>query len=144
LFHACGRLCGGFERIVTGELSPPAQAATHRQGLITALVLLAAGAVVILSLVVLPAARSDPYTRQTLELAGSAENGERLFLMNCAGCHGIAGQGLVGPNLQGISKRKNDRQLVHQVVSGSTPPMPRFQPDPQAMADLIAHLHALA
>jgi hypothetical protein len=50
----------------------------------------------------------------------------------------------VGPNLKGIGKRKNDRQLVHQVVSGSTPPMPRFQPDPQAMADLIAHLHALA
>ncbi|MCP9771099.1 cytochrome c [Synechococcus sp. Tobar12-5m-g] len=97
-----------------------------------------------LSLVVLPAARSDPYTRQTLELAGSAENGGRLFLMNCAGCHGIAGQGLVGPTLQGISRRKNDRQLVRQVVSGRTPPMPRFQPDPQAMADLIAHLHALA
>lgn len=129
---------------MTGELSPPSPTATHRQGLITALVLLAAGAVVILLLFVLPAARSDPYTRQTLELAGSAENGERLFLINCAGCHGIAGQGLVGPNLKGIGKRKNDRQLVHQVVSGSTPPMPRFQPDPQAMADLIAHLHALA
>ncbi|MCT0199838.1 cytochrome c [Synechococcus sp. CS-1325] len=112
--------------------------------MITALVLLAACACVLLSLVVLPAARSDPYTRQTLELDGSAENGGRLFRMNCAGCHGIAGQGLVGPNLQGISKRKNDRQLVRQVVSGRTPPMPRFQPDPQAMADLIAHLHALA
>jgi len=129
---------------VTGEISPPAPTAVPRQGLITALVLFAAGACVMLSLVVLPAARSDPYTRQTLELAGSAENGGRLFLMNCAGCHGIAGQGLVGPTLQGISRRKNDRQLVRQVVSGRTPPMPRFQPDPQAMADLIAHLHALA
>ncbi|APD47483.1 cytochrome c [Synechococcus sp. CS-602] len=108
-----------------------------------ALVLLAAGACVILSLVVLPAARSDPYTRQTLELAGSTENGGRLFRMNCAGCHGIAGQGLVGPSLQGVSQRRSDRQLVSQVVSGRTPPMPRFQPDPQAMADLIAHLHAL-
>ena len=129
---------------MTGEISPSAPNNSPRQGLITALVLLAACACVLLSLMVLPAARSDPYTRQTLELAGSAENGGRLFRMNCAGCHGIAGQGLVGPNLQGISKRKNDRQLVRQVVSGRTPPMPRFQPDPQAMADLIAHLHALA
>lgn len=128
---------------MTGEISNPAPMPAQRQGLITALVLLAACACVLLSLVVLPAARSDPYTRQTLELAGSAENGGRLFRMNCAGCHGIAGQGLVGPSLKGVSQRRSDRQLVRQVVSGRTPPMPRFQPDPQAMADLIAHLHAL-
>lgn len=128
---------------MTGELSDPTRTPATRQGLITALVLLAASACVILSLVVLPAARSDPYTRQTLELVGSTENGGRLFRMNCAGCHGIAGQGLVGPNLKGVSQRRSDRQLVSQVVSGRTPPMPRFQPDPQAMADLIAHLHAL-
>jgi hypothetical protein len=29
------------------------------------------------------------------------------------------------------------------VVSGRTPPMPRFQPEPQAMADLLAFLHSL-
>jgi mono/diheme cytochrome c family protein len=107
------------------------------------MVLLAASACILLLLVVLPAARSDPYTRRTLELVGSAENGGRLFRMNCAGCHGIAAQGLVGPSLQGVSQRKNDRQLIQQVVSGRTPPMPRFQPEPQAMADLLAHLHGL-
>lgn len=117
---------------------PPA-----RQGLITALTLLAAAACILLLLVLLPAARSDPYTRQTLELVGSAENGGRLFRINCAGCHGIAAQGLVGPSLQGVSQRRNDRQLITQVVSGSTPPMPRFQPEPQAMADLLAHLRTL-
>ena len=105
--------------------------------------LLAAACVAVLALLVIPAARSDPYTHSTLQLSGSTERGEQLFLINCAGCHGIAAQGLVGPNLHGVDSRKNDRQLIQQVVSGRTPPMPRFQPEPQAMADLLAYLHAL-
>lgn len=118
---------------------------SNRRGLIPALILLAAVCVSLLVLlVVLPAARSDPYTRSTLQLSGSAERGEQLFLINCAGCHGIAAQGLVGPNLHGVDGRKNDRQLVQQVVSGRTPPMPRFQPEPEAMADLLAYLHTLS
>lgn len=115
-----------------------------RRGLISALMLVAAVCVAVVALVVLlPAARSDPYTRSTLQLSGSGERGEQLFLINCAGCHGIAAQGLVGPNLHGVNSRKNNRQLIQQVVSGRTPPMPRFQPEPQAMADLLAYLHTL-
>ena len=114
-----------------------------RRGLITALVSVAALASILLLLLVLPAARSDPYTRTTLELSGSVGNGGRLFRLNCAGCHGLAAQGLVGPNLHGVDRRKNYRQLIQQVVSGRTPPMPRFQPEPQAMADLLAFLHSL-
>jgi mono/diheme cytochrome c family protein len=105
--------------------------------------MLAAVACIVLMLLVVPASRQDPYSRATLALSGSAENGGRLFRINCAGCHGLAAQGLVGPNLHGVTHRKNDRQLIQQVVSGSTPPMPRFQPDPQAMADLLAFLHSL-
>ncbi len=115
----------------------------RRRGLIAALASLAAVASILLVLVVLPAARSDPYTRQTLELTGSAADGGRLFRLNCAGCHGLAAQGLVGPNLHGVDRRKSDRQLIQQVVSGRTPPMPSFQPEPQAMADLLAFLHSL-
>jgi mono/diheme cytochrome c family protein len=123
----------------------PESDTTTRRGLISALVLLAAACVaVVVLLVVLPAARSDPYTRSTLQLTGSMERGEQLFLINCAGCHGIAAQGLVGPNLHGVATRKNDRQLIQQVVSGRTPPMPRFQPAPEAMADLLAYLHELS
>jgi mono/diheme cytochrome c family protein len=114
-----------------------------RPGLITALLSLAAVACIVLILVMLPAARNDPYTRTTLDLTGSVENGGRLFRLNCAGCHGLAAQGLVGPDLHGVVHRKNDRRLIQQVVSGRTPPMPRFQPEPQAMADLLAFLHSL-
>jgi mono/diheme cytochrome c family protein len=112
--------------------------------LISALVLLATACVVLVLAFALPAARSDPYTRSTLQLGGSLERGEQLFLINCAGCHGIAAQGLVGPNLHGVAERKNNRQLIQQVVSGRTPPMPRFQPEPQAMADLLSYLHQLS
>lgn len=130
-----------------GGEQPPAggdQPLAQRRSLVAALATLAAVACILLLLVVvLPAARSDPYTRQTLELTGSATDGGRLFRLNCAGCHGLAAQGLVGPDLHGVDRRKNDRQLIQQVVSGRTPPMPSFQPEPQAMADLLAFLHSL-
>ena len=116
---------------------------SRRRSLLSALVVLAAVACAVLALLLLQASRADPYTRATLDRVGSVEDGGRLFRLNCAGCHGLAAQGLVGPNLHGVDRRKNDRQLIQQVVSGRTPPMPRFQPDPQAMADLLAFLHSL-
>ncbi len=143
-FHAPSAQRDLFAPSVIGPSIPESDNgnATSR-GLIPALVLLAAACVAVLAIVVLPAARSDPYTRSTLQLTGSADRGEQLFLINCAGCHGIAAQGLVGPNLHGVDSRKNNRQLIQQVVSGRTPPMPRFQPEPQAMADLLTYLHTL-
>ncbi len=128
--------------------APPTSSGTSAapnlsRGLVAGLVLAAAAACIVLVLLVLPGTRSDPYTRQTLELQGSVEHGALLFRLNCAGCHGIAAQGLVGPDLHGVAERKNQRQLIQQVVSGRTPPMPRFQPEPQAMADLLAYLNGL-
>ncbi len=130
----------------TAATSPPAseaQAPALSRGLAAALVLAAAAACIVVVMLVLPGARTDPYTRQTLALQGSVEHGALLFRLNCAGCHGIAAQGLVGPDLHGVAERKNQRQLIQQVVSGRTPPMPRFQPEPQAMADLLAYLNGL-
>ncbi len=128
---------------IPAAISAAVVALPQRRGLIAALVALAAAACIVLVLLVLQAAGSDPYTRTTLELTGSIGDGGRLFRLNCAGCHGLAAQGLVGPNLHGVDRRKSDRQLIQQVVSGRTPPMPRFQPEPQAMADLLAFLHSL-
>ena len=124
----------------TAEASP---AFLPRRSLVTALLIAAALAITVMVALLLPIARSDPYTRATLALNGSVQDGGRLFRLNCAGCHGLAAQGLVGPNLHGVDRRKSDRQLIQQVVSGRTPPMPRFQPDPQAMADLLSFLHSL-
>ena len=145
-FHAQGHWCEPLPPTVTSEFPPtesPVPSSVKRRSLIAALVVAAAIACIAVVLLVLPATSTDPYTRQTLDLQGSIENGGKLFLINCAGCHGIAGQGLVGPNLHGVTSRKNQRQLIQQVVSGKTPPMPRFQPEPQAMADLLAYLNSL-
>ena len=117
--------------------------APRKRGLITALVVLAVVALVAMSALVASATSRDPYVTSSLEKVGDQEHGSKLFLINCAGCHGIAAQGVVGPNLHGVSQRKNDPALIQQVISGKTPPMPSFQPDPQSMADLLAYLHEL-
>jgi len=136
----CGEECERGRALTSSE---SVAVAPGRTGLIAALAVLALVAAVVVALVLLLPARHDPYIRSSLALTGDAERGGRLFLINCAGCHGIAGQGLVGPRLQGVDQRRSDVWLIQQVTSGRTPPMPRFQPDPQAMADLLAHLHTL-
>ena len=113
------------------------------RGLITALVVLAASACVVLLLWVINSAQQDPYVRASLEIQGDPDHGGQLFRINCAGCHGLAGQGLLAPQLIGITDRLRDPALIHQIVSGDTPPMPSFQMAPEAMADLLSHLHQL-
>ncbi len=85
----------------------------------------------------------DPYVQLVLSETGNLQQGNAIFQINCAGCHGIYGDGLVGPSLHGVADRKSQLTLIHQVISGSTPPMPQFQPNPQEMADLLAYLTSL-
>lgn len=86
---------------------------------------------------------SDPYTQSVLENSGDVLRGNSIFQINCAGCHGWQAEGNVGPSLYNVSRRKSPGQLIHQVVSGATPPMPKFQPTPQEMADLLKYLESL-
>jgi mono/diheme cytochrome c family protein len=86
---------------------------------------------------------SDPYVRNVLSLTGDPVRGHDIFEINCAGCHGLQADGRVGPSLQHVSKRKSKISLIHQVTSGQTPPMPKFQPSSQEMADLLSYLEKL-
>jgi mono/diheme cytochrome c family protein len=86
---------------------------------------------------------TDPYVKEVLALEGNIENGRAIFQINCAGCHGIRANGDIGPSLIDIPKRKSKTALIQQVISGKTPPMPKFQPSPQIMADLLAYLQQL-
>ena len=135
-----GEVCSSRHPLTGSELL---NEAPRKRGLITALVVLAVVALVAMSALVASANSRDPYVTSSLEKVGDQEHGSKLFLINCAGCHGIAAQGVVGPNLHGVSQRKKDPALIQQVISGKTPPMPSFQPDPQSMADLLAYLHEL-
>ena len=86
---------------------------------------------------------SDPYVKSVLLLKGDPIQGHANFQINCAGCHGLEASGSVGPSLQGVSNRKSQYGLIHQVISGDTPPMPKFQPKVQEMADLLSYLESL-
>lgn len=86
---------------------------------------------------------SDPYVQSVLALEGNADQGRFIFQMNCSSCHGLYGDGQVGPSLRHVSSHKSRVGLIHQVTSGSTPPMPQFQPTPQEMADLLKYLESL-
>ncbi|MBD2694346.1 c-type cytochrome [Anabaena catenula] len=86
---------------------------------------------------------SDPYVKNVLSLMGNPVQGKAIFQINCAGCHGLEADGLVGPSLQAVPKRKSRYGLIHQVISGETPPMPKFQPSAQEMADLLSYLEGL-
>ena len=85
----------------------------------------------------------DPYIQLVMAEKGNFAQGAAIFQINCAGCHGIQGDGLVGPSLHGVSTRKSRLMLIRQVISGKTPPMPQFQPNPQEMADLLSYLNEL-
>ena len=58
---------------------------------------------------------NNKYIIETLELNGSAEEGDALFKINCVGCHGITARGLVGPDLHSITKHLNDKEIIKQV-----------------------------
>ena len=85
---------------------------------------------------------SNPYAYQVLSSTGNPEKGAAIFQINCAGCH-MQGDRNVGPRLENISKRKSQREIITQVISGRTPPMPKFQPSQQEMADLLSYLRKL-
>lgn len=106
-------------------------------------VILVGIALIILLLWLLGVFQNDPYIKETLSLEGSSANGERLFRVNCVGCHGISAKGLLGPDLHEVSENLSQKQIINQVMQGRTPPMPSFQMDPQKMADLLAYLDSL-
>ncbi|MBF2014741.1 MAG: cytochrome c [Rivularia sp. T60_A2020_040] len=86
---------------------------------------------------------ADPYIQNVLSLEGNPVQGHAIFQINCAGCHGLEATGSVGPSLKAVSKRKSRYGMIHQVVSGETPPMPKFQPSAKEMADLLSYLETL-
>ena len=86
---------------------------------------------------------SDPYVREVMSLEGSVAQGNAIFQLNCAGCHGRAGNGKVGPSLNNVAARRSQLSLIRQITSGKTPPMPEFQASPKEMADLLGFLKTL-
>ena len=87
--------------------------------------------------------QTDPLISQTLTIQGNKASGSKLFKINCVGCHGISAQGFVGPNLNDVTKKLNDQEIINQIIKGRTPPMPSFEIEAQSMADLLSYMHSL-
>jgi mono/diheme cytochrome c family protein len=129
------------EPIVADSLPRPNLDASIRQVSIGLLIILF---VIAITCFAIQATRlNDPYIRQVLAANGDSIQGNIIFQINCAGCHAADATGLVGPTLRNVSSHKSDLDLINQVISGQTPPMPRFQPSPEIMADLLSHLKSL-
>jgi len=90
--------------------------------------------------------------RSTLQSSLSAKNsppsplvaqGQHLFLMNCAHCHGDDARGDEGPDLHGL--RKTDARLSALINNGIKGEMPRFNQklSPSDIQALIAFLNSL-
>ncbi len=128
---------------MTDPLSSAAEKNESQGVLLRAAQILALITCLLLSLWIYKKSQPDPYIERTLAIKGSIDKGDRLFRMNCVGCHGITAQGLVGPDLHQVSSRINDKQIINQVIKGLTPPMPSFEMESESMADLLAYLHTL-
>ncbi|MGA7951890.1 MAG: cytochrome c [Gloeobacterales cyanobacterium] len=87
--------------------------------------------------------QESPYEHSVLAKSGDVRTGKKIFEENCSACHGLEAKGLVGPSLQQVHTRKSDVLLIRQVVSGKTPPMPKFELSEQQMADLLSYLKTL-
>ena len=47
---------------------------------------------------------SDPYMGEVLSLQGDVTRGQAMFEINCAGCHGLNADGIVGPSLHHVQQ----------------------------------------
>jgi mono/diheme cytochrome c family protein len=72
-------------------------------------------------------------------------NGEKLYAANCASCHGAAGQGGIGPELQGENTRKDTAGTLFWIKNPILP-MPALYPKPlneQDAAAVAAYVESL-
>jgi mono/diheme cytochrome c family protein len=72
-----------------------------------------------------------------------ANHGYKLYLLNCAHCHGDDARGDEGPDLHGVTK--SDQRIANLIQNGVKDEMPKFSAklndaDTQA---LIAFIHTL-
>jgi mono/diheme cytochrome c family protein len=140
------KLCVGNENSKTVEATLLDNHLTKPETLIQQIVIFVVAILIALPLILFGIEiikASDPYVKSVLSLQGNLVQGKDIFQINCAGCHGLEANGLVGPSLRQISKYKSRYGLIHQVTSGETPPMPKFQPSLQEMSDLLTYLESL-
>jgi hypothetical protein len=76
--------------------------------------------------------------------AGADQNAGAVLVQTngCAGCHGTALRGGIGPSLIGIERRRSPAQITAAIVR-PTAPMPTFPFSATQVADIVAYLSSL-
>ena len=74
-------------------------------------------------------------------VAGDPTHGRKVFVVNCAGCHGIQAQGDVGPSLHGTGLTAAE---IEAIVASGRGVMPAGLVTGQDAADVAAYVASLA
>lgn len=95
-------------------------------------------------------AASPPAASALTSAAGAGEpdpaRGRRAYQRNCSVCHGLRGEGGLGPALGGIARRRTADEIAQQIKS-PVGAMPRLYPSPiddRQLLDLQAYLKQLS
>ena len=75
--------------------------------------------------------------------AEDAGHGKEIFEQNCAACHGMQGEGAVGPSLKDLKARRTVDSTVEWIKNPS-PRMPKLFPDAldeQDVKDVAAYVN---
>jgi cytochrome c oxidase cbb3-type subunit 3 len=94
------------------------------------------------------AAAGQPSTNPVAGDAGAARRGALLFRARCAGCHGLDGRGVTGPDLTAmLAAGFGDDRFLRVVRRGKGTEMPRFteeQTSDTQVWEILTHLRTLA
>jgi mono/diheme cytochrome c family protein len=83
-----------------------------------------------------PAAAGSGNANPSGALLGNVTHGEDIFKDNCAGCHGVAGAGGIGPPLKGERQRKDDAAAIAWIKDPQSNVMPKLFPSPLSESDV--------
>jgi mono/diheme cytochrome c family protein len=91
------------------------------------------------------ASSASPASRVEGAAPPDPAQGRKVFQRICSLCHGVQGEGGVGPVLQGVGQRLSSEQITHQILEPRGA-MPRLYPtrvDAAAVANVVAYLQTL-
>jgi mono/diheme cytochrome c family protein len=96
---------------------------------------------VLVSLVACDGSNGDSGDRAAtiLDLEGDPAAGEQVYADECSSCHGVSGEGGVGPAMSSVAG-EGEAEIVEVVLEGEGD-MPSFSDLPdQDIADLVAYI----
>ena len=83
----------------------------------------------------------SPAAAPAASVAGDAARGRHVFVVNCAGCHGMDATGGIGPSLHGIGLTAAD---IGQIVASGRGVMPADVVTGQDAADVAAYVASIS